>query len=123
MGNNDHAGESMGQTLQRLRVAADELKARAGGRSGVPSGTLKNWEQDRKVPRLDTAVKVAVALGASLDVLTGIAGETAQAEMPVLKTRTRVAPRGQRRNPAPERRGPRHESEVLHHGGSNTGNS
>jgi transcriptional regulator with XRE-family HTH domain len=39
--------------------------------SGVPVGTLRGWEQDRRVPRLDTAVAVARALGLTLDEVVG----------------------------------------------------
>ena len=43
--------------------------------SGVPIGTLRNWEQGRRMPRLDTAAAVARALGVSLDVLAGLVDE------------------------------------------------
>lgn len=37
----------------------------------VPIGTLRNWEQDRRIPRLDTAASIAKALGVTLDQLAG----------------------------------------------------
>jgi transcriptional regulator with XRE-family HTH domain len=37
----------------------------------IPLGTLRNLEQDRRIPRLDTADELARALSVSLDALTG----------------------------------------------------
>jgi transcriptional regulator with XRE-family HTH domain len=59
----------MGQKLQVLREAANLTQAELSKKSRVPVGTLRNWEQDRRVPRLDTAAAVARALGVSLDEL------------------------------------------------------
>ncbi len=39
--------------------------------ANVPIGTLRNWEQDRRIPRLDTAAAIAKAIGVSLDELAG----------------------------------------------------
>jgi transcriptional regulator with XRE-family HTH domain len=38
-------------------------------RSGISIDSLRNWEQDRVLPRLDAVVKLAHALGVSLDTL------------------------------------------------------
>lgn len=62
----------MGQRLQRLRQDKGLSQSQLAKRAGVPVGTLKNWEQDRREPLLDTAAKIAVALGISLDELAGI---------------------------------------------------
>jgi transcriptional regulator with XRE-family HTH domain len=59
----------MGQKLQHLREEANLTQADLAKKSRVPVGTLRNWEQDRRVPRLDTAAAVARALGVSLDEL------------------------------------------------------
>ena len=67
----------MGERLQRLRLAANLSQAELARRAKVPIGTLRNWEQDRRVPLLDTAVRVAQALGVSLDVLAGLGPEPA----------------------------------------------
>ena len=61
----------MGQRLQRLRKAAGMSQEDLARAAPVPIGTLRNWEQDRRIPRLDTAAKVAKALGVSLDDLAG----------------------------------------------------
>jgi transcriptional regulator with XRE-family HTH domain len=61
--------ESMGERLARLRRAAGLSQPQLAELVGVPVGTLRNWEQDRRVPLLDTAARVAGALGVSLDEL------------------------------------------------------
>jgi transcriptional regulator with XRE-family HTH domain len=63
--------EKSGQRLQRLREQAGVSQPRLAAASGVPVGTLRGWEQGRRVPRLDTAVAVARALGIPLDELVG----------------------------------------------------
>lgn len=62
----------MGERLQRLRLAANLSQAELAKRAKVPIGTLRNWEQDRRVPRLDTAALVARALGVTIDELAGL---------------------------------------------------
>jgi transcriptional regulator with XRE-family HTH domain len=64
-------GESMGATLQRLRQGAGLSQPALARAAGIPVGTLRNWEQDLRVPRLDVAVKLANALGCTLDELAG----------------------------------------------------
>jgi transcriptional regulator with XRE-family HTH domain len=59
--------ETMGQKLQRLRMVAGMSQSELAAAAGVPLGTLRNWEQDRRVPLLDTAAQVARTLGVSLD--------------------------------------------------------
>jgi transcriptional regulator with XRE-family HTH domain len=63
--------ETMGQRLRRLREAADMSQPELARAAGVPVGTLRNWEQGRRIPRFDTAAAVAWALGVSLDDLAG----------------------------------------------------
>lgn len=60
-----------GQALGRLRRAAGLTQEGLAHAAGVPVGTLRNWEQGRFVPRLDTAARVARALGADLGELAG----------------------------------------------------
>jgi transcriptional regulator with XRE-family HTH domain len=64
--------ESMGERLQRLRKAAGMSQTDLAKAAGVPLMSLRNWEQDRRVPRLDTAAQLAIAMGISLDALAGI---------------------------------------------------
>lgn len=53
--------------LQQVRQAADMSQSELANAAGVPIGTLRNWEQGRRVPLFDTVIKVAHALGVSLD--------------------------------------------------------
>ena len=57
-----------GEVLQRLRKEAEMSQAELAEAAGVPIGTVRNWEQNRRVPGLDTAARVASALKVSLDV-------------------------------------------------------
>jgi transcriptional regulator with XRE-family HTH domain len=61
----------MGQRLKALRLAARLTQRELAERSGIPLGTLVNWEQGRYRPALEDAVPLARALGISLDVLAG----------------------------------------------------
>jgi transcriptional regulator with XRE-family HTH domain len=63
--------ETFGRRLQRLREQAGFSQPRLAGGADVPLGTLRNLEQDRRVPRLDTAAALAAALGIGLDELAG----------------------------------------------------
>lgn len=67
----------MGQRLKRLRKATGMSQPQLAEKMEVPVSTIRNWEQDRRVPRLDTAVILARALGVTLDELAGAIGETA----------------------------------------------
>jgi DNA-binding XRE family transcriptional regulator len=68
-----HAAEPKrpaGQTpLARLRCAAGVSQSQMAAAAGVPLGTYRNWEQDRRLPRLDTAALLAKALGITLQEL------------------------------------------------------
>jgi transcriptional regulator with XRE-family HTH domain len=57
----------MGQRLQRLRQEAGMSQSQLSKMTGIPIGTLRNWEQGRRMPLLDTAGRVARAIGVSLD--------------------------------------------------------
>jgi transcriptional regulator with XRE-family HTH domain len=61
--------------MQRLRQAAGLSQSGLARATGIPVGTIKNWEQGIRFPRLDLAVKVAAALGITLDELAGVAGK------------------------------------------------
>lgn len=63
--------ETFGQRLQRLRLRADRSQSQLARAANIPVGTLRNLEQDRRIPRLDTADALARAMGVSLDELTG----------------------------------------------------
>jgi transcriptional regulator with XRE-family HTH domain len=65
-------GETMGNRIQRLRQEAGLSQAQLARAAGIPPGTLKNWEQNLRVPGLRHAVKLALALRTSLDNLAGM---------------------------------------------------
>jgi transcriptional regulator with XRE-family HTH domain len=67
----------MGRQLKKLRAAAGLSQSQLARAAGVSVGTLKNWEQGRREPLLGAAVKLAGALGVSLDELAGRAPEAA----------------------------------------------
>ena len=58
---------TMGQKLKELRTAADMTQLELAKAARVGLGTIRNWEQDRRMPLLSIAAHVADALGVSLD--------------------------------------------------------
>jgi transcriptional regulator with XRE-family HTH domain len=62
---------TIGRQLQKLRQAAGISQPDLAQAAGIPVGTLRGLEQGRRIPRLDTAGKLAHALGISLDALLG----------------------------------------------------
>lgn len=71
---------AMGQRLQELRLKAGLSQSQLARTAGVPVGSLKNWEQGRRLPQLDAAWRLANALGISLDELAGKVFEPAPTE-------------------------------------------
>jgi transcriptional regulator with XRE-family HTH domain len=61
----------MGNRFKRLREEARMTQTELAEVSGIPLGTLRQWEQDKRIPRFDHAMRVAQALRISLDVLAG----------------------------------------------------
>ena len=61
----------MAQRLQALRRLAGLSQPQLAKAAGVSVGTLRCWEQARRTPLFDAAVKLADALGVSLDELAG----------------------------------------------------
>jgi transcriptional regulator with XRE-family HTH domain len=79
--------ETFGRRLQRLRQRAGLSQPQLASRADVPVGTIRGWEQGRRVPNLDAAVRLARAIGCSLDELAGltvaaVASSTAPAPTP-----------------------------------------
>jgi len=68
--NSKEPSEAPGRRVKRLRQAANLSQAELAEQAGVPIGTLRNWEQGRRVPLLDNAAQIAKALGVGLDYLT-----------------------------------------------------
>jgi transcriptional regulator with XRE-family HTH domain len=62
----------MANRLKRFREAAGLSQAQLAKASGIPLRTYQDWEYTRRSPLLESAAKVAVVLGVSLDELAGI---------------------------------------------------
>jgi HTH-type transcriptional regulator, cell division transcriptional repressor len=73
-------GETMGERMARLRKAAGLSQPQLAKKSGVPLGTLRCLEQDRRIPRLDTFIALADAIGCTLDELAGRGSAAAPSE-------------------------------------------
>ena len=56
-----------GERLKVLREAAGWSQPALAEKSGVPVGTIRDYEQGRREPLLETAAKLARCLGHSLD--------------------------------------------------------
>ena len=61
----------MGARLKQLRQDRGLSQAELAKLSGVPKGTLLQWEYGKRTPKLDAAVKLADALEVTLDELAG----------------------------------------------------
>lgn len=61
----------MGLRLQEFRQRAGLSQAELAKAARLPAASLRNWEQGRRLPRLDAAYRLAQALGISLDELAG----------------------------------------------------
>jgi transcriptional regulator with XRE-family HTH domain len=62
----------MGERLQRIRRAKGLSQPQLAEAAQVPVSSLRNWEQGKRIPAFDTAARLAIALGVSLDELAGI---------------------------------------------------
>jgi len=58
---------TFGETLQQLRRAAGLSQSELASKSETSIDSLRNWEQDRVLPKIDAATRLAKALGVSLD--------------------------------------------------------
>jgi transcriptional regulator with XRE-family HTH domain len=63
----------MGVRLKRLREAAGLSQAKLAAAAGVSQRALQNWEYGERTFDFETAVKLAAALGCSLNELAGVA--------------------------------------------------
>ena len=60
---------SFGETLAGLRKDAGLTQTELARRADVPIDNLRRWEQDRHLPRVDDAYRLAKALGVGVDKL------------------------------------------------------
>lgn len=58
---------TVGELLKDRREARGMTQAGLAAKSGIPIGTLRNYEQGIRVPTLAAAAKLAKALGIPLD--------------------------------------------------------
>jgi transcriptional regulator with XRE-family HTH domain len=61
----------MGVRLKKLREERGLSQGQLAKLSGIPKGTLLQWEYGLRTPLLDAAVKLADALNITLDELAG----------------------------------------------------
>lgn len=60
---------SFGKTLAALREAAGMTQDQLAKQAGLKLDTLRGWEQERSLPRVDDAYRLAKALGVGVDEL------------------------------------------------------
>lgn len=63
----DVPGKTFGERLTQFRKAAGLSQPQLAERSGVPLGTIREYEQNRREPLLSKACKLAAALGMDCD--------------------------------------------------------
>jgi transcriptional regulator with XRE-family HTH domain len=61
----------MGLRFKQLRESARLSQAALAKRCGIPLRSYQQWEQGRRTPLLDAAVKLADALEITMDELVG----------------------------------------------------
>jgi transcriptional regulator with XRE-family HTH domain len=61
--------ESLGQRLQRLRLAAGLTQEGLAARAGLPVGSMRNWEHDHRRPGVAAVYRLARALGVPMEEL------------------------------------------------------
>jgi transcriptional regulator with XRE-family HTH domain len=88
-----------GQRLQALRLAAGLSQSQLAAATGLPIGSLKNYEQDRREPQWSVVIILAKALGVSTD--EAFADIALQPRPPVPKGKAKAAARGKARKGKP----------------------
>src|SRR3954470_17820223 len=63
---------TLGQRIARLRLAGGMTQPDLAEKAGVPLFSLRSWEQDYRRPRADAAVRVARALGVTVEELMSV---------------------------------------------------
>jgi transcriptional regulator with XRE-family HTH domain len=63
---------TFGEKLKELRTVAGLSQAGLADASGVPIGTIRDYEQGKRDPLLSTAQKLAGAFGRGLEVFNGV---------------------------------------------------
>ena len=63
----------MAKRLKALREAAGLSQTQLAREADVPVGSIRAWEQSKRTMLVDAAIKLAGALGVSMDVFCGLA--------------------------------------------------
>jgi transcriptional regulator with XRE-family HTH domain len=61
--------ETLGQRLQRLRLAVGLTQEQLAEKSGLPVWSLRNWEHDHRLPGLVPVYRLSKALGVPMEEL------------------------------------------------------
>ena len=61
--------ETFGQRVARLRIAAGLTQEQLATKAELPAGSLRNYEYDHRRPRADAALRLARALGVTVEEL------------------------------------------------------
>jgi transcriptional regulator with XRE-family HTH domain len=61
----------MGERLKELRLGAGLSQTKLAKKAGVPLSTYLSWEWGQRTMLFDSAIKLADALGCTLDELAG----------------------------------------------------
>jgi len=88
---------SFGQHLRGLREGAGLSRAELARKAAVPAGTLRNWEGDRGFPGLPVLLRLAAALGVTVEQIAEGVEDKAGAEPPPPKKPARRPKRPGRR--------------------------
>ncbi len=86
---------SFGETLASLREAAGMTQVQLALRAGISVDNLRRWEQDRHLPRVDDAYRIAKALGISVERLI-LAGDMEPCEQPEGPAKPKKEKRGRK---------------------------
>ena len=83
--------ETLGQRIQRLRLAAGLSQSQLAREADIPIGTIKNWEQDVREPMALVVVRLARAMGVEPnDILLNLAEPVEEPPPPPRPTPTRT---------------------------------
>lgn len=62
---------TIGEAIRKAREDKGYSRSQLSIKAGVPYITIRHWETDRSIPRVDLLICVADALGVTLDDLVG----------------------------------------------------
>jgi transcriptional regulator with XRE-family HTH domain len=89
---------TFGERLKELREAADLSEAKLADMSGVPFGTVHGYGLDTRKPTFENVVKLARALGVSVEAFAGCVEEEAA---PPAKGKAPAGKAPRKRKPSP----------------------